>query len=382
MKHFFKIVFLIQIFFLTKFVNAQINWNQGGYAPSNIQIEPRRLPLEEMQRTGDILQERYDRNKNYRDELLKWIYELKSNKSDDQFKTALDVNYRKLRNMDDGAFHKLGDELSNIKNDIDYEIELYNKRYKERPKNLWDNGNEAFKQGNFAYALYFYNDLSKLSPEFAPLYLNRGLCLAKLNQNNEAINDINKYIEISGDKTNVRAYSCLGEVKTIIGDYKGSLESYNILNNLIPNTVSVLGGRAYAKLKLNDLIGSVNDYKKILEIEPLNTYTLNQIAWELFLQKKYSEALVYSNKSIKLDNTNSNYIDTRACIYYGLQNYSKALVEFNKALEINSELSNSYLYRGKVYIKLAKKKRACEDFNKAFDLGETDADILISKYCN
>ena len=73
------------------------------------------------------------------------------------------------------------------------------------------------------------------------------------------------------------------------------------------------------------------------------------MAWILFLKNDFINALPFVNKAIELAPNNSNAIDTRGCISFGLKNYKNALEDFNKAIEINPKSANSYLYRGRIY---------------------------------
>lgn len=87
------------------------------YTPTNAEISyPKyNLPIEEIKRVANQMQNRYDQNLQFRDKLINWIFDLKSKTNDKEFLSAMDANYKSLRAMDGKAFQDLGEQLDVIK---------------------------------------------------------------------------------------------------------------------------------------------------------------------------------------------------------------------------------------------------------------------------
>jgi STIP1 family protein 1 len=78
---------------------------------------------------------------------------------------------------------------------------------------LKEQGNKAFKQGDYAAAEEFYTQACR-NPL---LFTNRANARLKLQRWEGAVNDCLKSIEISGRAQNHKAYYFLGEFSCIVG---------------------------------------------------------------------------------------------------------------------------------------------------------------------
>lgn len=108
----------------------------------------------------------------------------------------------------------------------------------------------------------------------------------------------------------------------------------------------------------------------------------NNIAWSMFLQKKYKEALKYVDKAIELDYRNSVAYDTRCEIYFALKDYDNSINDGLRAIELDSKIANSYFILGRSYYRKGDKEKACVNWSKAGENGKSEAYEYISKYCN
>ena len=75
-------------------------------------------------------------------------------------------------------------------------------------------------------------------------------------------------------------------------------------------------------------------YKKSLKINPNQSYSNNNIAFGLFSQKKYKDALVYANKATKFDKNNADAFATKCVILYELKKYPQSLAAGEKAVKM------------------------------------------------
>lgn len=79
-------------------------------------------------------------------------------------------------------------------------------------------------------------------------------------------------------------------------------------------------------------------------------------------------AIVYFNKSIKLDNTIIESYRLRAFTYLKTKNFKKALKDYNKVISTSSKNKDDYLERGVTYLKLRKHNEAILDCDLAIKL--------------
>ena len=105
--------------------------------------------------------------------------------------------------------------------------------------------------------------------------------------------------------------------------------------------------KANDKAKLQDYRGAIEDYTKVIELNP-----------------NYSKA--YNNRG----NSKAK-----------LQDDSGAIADYTKAIELNPNYSNAYYNRGNSKKILKDTNGACLDWSKAVELGEGDAYDLIKENC-
>ncbi len=73
----------------------------------------------------------------------------------------------------------------------------------------------------------------------------------------------------------------------------------------------------------------------------------NEMAWVLAMQGRYKEALPYAEKCVELL-PDSNNLDTRGTVYYGLGRFEEAEVDFGEVLDHEINLGNANFYTAKL----------------------------------
>ena len=341
------------------------------------------LDLGAIERGYATMQARYDKNKEYRDNLIKWVFDLKTKTDDQQFLNEMDTEYKKLQAMDGQDFGQLGDALSTIKNNISSEIDNCNTRMntaaKELPKKLWESGKENYKNQKYNDAISDLTQLISIQPSFAGAYYERGICYKALKNYETAIKDFNKLIEL--DPNNPQGYDVRASTKSRMKDSYGAIADYNKVIELDPTSPYAYYNRGEAKSDLSDEIGAMADFSKAIELKSDFSMAYNDRAWSKFKLKKYNEAITDLNKAILLDNNNWVAYDSRQETKFALNDLKGCIEDCNSAISINSKCSNSYFIRGRAFYKQGNKTKACEDWSKAGELGKTEAYDFIQKYC-
>jgi tetratricopeptide (TPR) repeat protein len=336
--------------------------------------------FETLKRIGDAMEAKYEKNKEYKNKLIDWIFDLKSKTSDKEFLNAMNFQYNKLNSIEISS--SSGESLDLIRQNIKEEIDKLNTRVKEEPNRLWESGNNNFKNENFIQAIKDYTNLIQLNPDFPLVYRKRGEAYLNLGNLSSALTDLNKYLElVPNDKF---ALYSRGFTKRELKDYMGALLDLNKLIELDPsssNAALAYFERARAKSGLGDSYGSITDNTKAIELKPNNSMAYNNRGWDKFVLKKYAEALIDLNKSIELDPSNWIAYDSRQETKFALNDFKGCIEDCNTAISLNPKCANSFLIRGRAYYKQGNKIKACEDWSKAGELGVAEAYTYISKYC-
>ncbi len=153
--------------------------------------------------------------------------------------------------------------------------------------------------GDYPKAIEYYEKSIGYYPNNYNTYYNKALCLYKVNRLQEALETINKGLEI--ENRDYEGLSLRGEIYFNLGEYNKSKRDLN------------------RSLALNQEDSSLwVDYCAVLD-----------------KLKRYDEALLACDKALGLDSNNSLAWSNRGGVLKGLSRYNESLSSFEKALEIN-----------------------------------------------
>lgn len=150
-------------------------------------------------------------------------------------------------------------------------------------------GNTLQSNGDYSNALNAYDASIKLKNNYSDVYLNRGVCLMKLNNQTEAIRSFT---------------SCL---------------------TIDPKNLNALKYRASVYLNLKDHLNSRNDLSKLILLEPKNLENFYNRGLGYFLMADYKQAVVDFSVVLGNDSTNIQVIKFLAFSYLQLNNIKAAL---------------------------------------------------------
>jgi len=161
-----------------------------------------------------------------------------------------------------------------------------------------------------------------------------------------------------------------GHTFYIAKEYSKAIVEFDLAILQQPKNYRAYTERGYAKISLNLLQESINDFSKALEINQLDTLAIVGRAYSLLNTENFEQSLIDFKRARQLDSTNQNAILGLAQSYAGLDDYKNAISEFNKFIKSNPRLyTSAYLKRGEVYLKDRKFRLAISDFNHYEKIG-------------
>ena len=130
-------------------------------------------------------------------------------------------------------------------------------------------------------------------------------------------------------------------------------------------------GDAHNQLK--NYSASDSAYNKALEVDPDNTYVLNNYAYYLSLRNSdLPKAEAMSKKSNEIEPNNSSYQDTYGWILYQMKKYDDAKVWIGKAIENGGKSNGTLLeHYGDILYKLGETEEALKYWTDAKKAGST-----------
>lgn len=172
------------------------------------------------------------------------------------------------------------------------------------------------------------------------------------------------------------------QLKYNVKDYEGALSDLNKSIELNPELFISYYNRANVKLKLNNLNGSIADCNKSLEIIPNFVLAYNIRGLAKMKLEDNNGAINDFNKSIEIDNNFASAYGGRGLAKANLKDIDGAINDFDIAIQIEPKNELFYISRGGINFFSGNKDEGCQDFQKAKELGFSDAQILINKFCN
>ncbi len=187
-------------------------------------------------------------------------------------------------------------------------------------------GNELFKQGDTAEALYNFSQATALHPDYKEARLNRALILIQEKKYSEALTDLDHMIS-NEPGVNAPAYNARGIVKA----------------------------------NLNDLVAAFNDFEMAVKLDP----NLSEATRNLEVSRR-SLATEYNSKGIATAQ---------------LGDYQSAMLLFNKAIETDPKFNQAVINLGNCKYAMGDVSGACDLWRSAAKKGERAAQEKVDKLC-
>ena len=190
-----------------------------------------------------------------------------------------------------------------------------------QPQETYSKGNEAFATGKYEDAIKFYTEFILSNPptkegwigkEFLPIYLKRGIAYKEIGDFKKSMQDYN--VVIKNDPWNSQPWILRARMKSLLGDYYGAVKDYDVASKMVPDDEVIFIDRGVVKLKM--------------------------------------------------------------------ENYMDAIADLDLAIQLNNHNPDAYRIRGYIKIVNGDKKDGCLDLSHAGQMGDMSAYDLIRDYCN
>ena len=195
-------------------------------------------------------------------------------------------------------------------------------------------------QGDFQQAILDGEESLTVFPNQAELYLYTGIAYAQTNKHEKAVSYLKNAGDLDTEDPAIREqiYSILGDSYNALKKYNESDKSYEKALEINPDNSFVLNNYAYyLSLRGENLDKAEKMSKRSVQLQPDNASSEDTYAWILFRLKKYQDAKTWIEKALKNDTTNnSTQLEHYGDILYLLGEKDLALKQWEKAKSIGS----------------------------------------------
>jgi tetratricopeptide (TPR) repeat protein len=218
--------------------------------------------------------------------------------------------------------------------------------------------------------LKLYGPSEALSVIFKAMHLNRknsefynraGIYYESAGVTDSAIYMYNLALKFAKDDTTKYAYILnRGTAKASKRDFEGAKLDYEKVLEFNPNDIGTLNNIAnvYRELKMPNK--GINSLKRIIEIDPTFIGPYINLGFAYLQLDSLDLSIKYFDEALKIDPKEALVYSNRGNVYYKQKKYSAALKDINYSISLYP--TNSYAYRNLalVYIATNKMSEACE----------------------
>ena len=190
-------------------------------------------------------------------------------------------------------------------------------------------------QGDFKQAVADGEEALTVFPNQAELYLFTGIAYSQTKNYDKAVSYLKNAAELETEDPEIRVqiFSTLGDSYNALKKFKESDQSYDKALELNPDNSYVLNNYAYyLSLRGENLDKAEKMSRRSVQLNPNNASSEDTYAWILFKLKKYAEAKTWIEKALRNGTTNnSTQVEHYGDILYLLGEKDLALQQWIKA---------------------------------------------------
>jgi tetratricopeptide (TPR) repeat protein len=164
-------------------------------------------------------------------------------------------------------------------------------------------------------------------------------------------------------------YSNMANMYALEGKFQESIDMYKMALERDSSTFDVYVNRGITYTKMAQRANAIKDFKKALTIQPKNQMALSNLCSELVNSSNFNEALIYSNKLIKLYPASYDGYFYRGTANVNLGNHTSALEDLNQSIKLNPNYMYVWFNASVSYKAIGETKKALEYALKAKELG-------------
>lgn len=170
-----------------------------------------------------------------------------------------------------------------------------------------ERGIERLKSGKYKSAIEDFNKSIQLNPNHGRAFNNRGNAKRALSDNQGALVDFTKAIELGYSMS----FYNRAEVLSKLDDRRGAISDLSKCISLQNLELQSYACRGWERECIGDNAGAISDFAKACEFKPQNADEFGNIAWIAGHLGDHRRAVEYFDKAIRLDTKDSWLFEKR-----------------------------------------------------------------------
>ena len=195
-------------------------------------------------------------------------------------------------------------------------------------------------RGEFKQAIEDGERALSIFPNQALLYFYTGIAYGQAQKHEKAISYMKSTLdlELEDKEILVQVYATMGDSFNALRKFKDSDQSYIKALELDPRNSYVLNNYAYyLSVRKENLVEAEKMSRRSIELQPNNASSEDTYAWILFRLKRYEDAKKWIEKALQHNSNNAVQVEHYGDILYFLGDKEKALMQWEKAKSLGSD---------------------------------------------
>lgn len=229
-----------------------------------------------------------------------------------------------------------------------------------------DRGVAYMRRQNWRAAIEDFNRAAQLSPEYAPLYNNRGNVLLAIGAPREAIKDFDRAIVLSpafaaAFANRGGAHLKLSQLTRAVADYSKAIE-------LVPNSPAAFNGRGMVHLAAARPYAAIRDFTQAAALDSRFATAYRNRAEALAAIERREEVVEDLSRALAFDARNVETLVMRANAHLAMGNATSALKDFETAIGLGGATAAVLTGRGLAHARADAFEQALNDLGRAIEL--------------
>ena len=228
-------------------------------------------------------------------------------------------------------------------------------------------GKKQFESGNYLEALTAFDNAIKTNPENAVAWNGKMSALLNLDRYDEVLDIFNDAQKKIPNEFGIWVNRGLAEY--YLNEYDKAIQSANHAIKLNPESVEGLALIADCYIAHNNLYEkAINEYEKVLGIDPGHIRAWNNKGYALIQLGKYEEALEALEEALIIDQEYAIAWTNKGDALMGLGQYNEAIKAYKRAINIDPENAIAWNNKGYALNQIGQYQEAIEVLDKALKI--------------
>jgi tetratricopeptide (TPR) repeat protein len=207
-------------------------------------------------------------------------------------------------------------------------------------------GAKAFRQKNYEQAIHYFSQAAEVNSNYVGAYYYRGLSYLAITQYNNAIADLSRALALNTNDFDAHYFRGLCYVKE--KQYGRAVADLDAALSVKTNVLYLLC-RAYANLQMTNDNGSIEDYNRVIHLDPTSTGAYLGRAQAYSREKVFGLAIVDCNIALMIKPNLPEAYQERGDVYHAAGDYNNAISDYDTSLRLAPNDTSGYYLKAVAY---------------------------------